>query len=86
ACIILFALALLNAPFYSAADVEAAKAYNNRWFGGGLKGYNGDFIPSVAEVQASVFQNSLLGPAIKNYFSAVLINGAAPGKKPVAHS
>jgi len=86
ACIILFALALLNAPYYSAADIAAKKAYNARWYGGGLNGYSGDFIPSLDEVQASVFQNSLLGPAIKNYFSAVLINGSALQKKPVAHS
>lgn len=82
-CMVLVALALLNAPFYSAADIAKAKAYNNRWYGGGLKGYNGDFIPSVDEVQASIFKESLIGPFIKDNLSMLLIdaNGTAPGKK-----
>jgi len=86
ACMVLFVLALLNAPYYSVNEINARKAYNARWYGGGLQGYSGDFIPGMDEVQAGVFQNSLLGPAIKNYFSAMLINGTAPQKKPVAHS
>jgi uncharacterized membrane protein required for colicin V production len=81
ACITLFVLALLNAPYYSLADVMANKAYKNRWYGGGLKDYNGEFIPTVAEVQASVFRNSVMGPAIKNNLGALLIDGTAPVKK-----
>ncbi len=83
-CLTFVALALLNAPFYSHADVEAAKAYNNRWYGGGLKDYNGDFIPSVYEVQDSVFKQSLLGPLIKQNLSLLLID-STEGKK-TAHS
>jgi len=83
ACITLFFLSLLNAPYYSLADIKAQQAYNNRWYGGGLNGYSGDFIPSVAEVQAGVFQKSLIGPAIKNNLSAVLIQSTAPGKRTV---
>lgn len=72
--ILLFALALLNAPVYSQADILRAKAYNNRWFGGGLSGYSGDFFPSVSEVQASIFKDSLTGPFLKNGLSVLLIN------------
>jgi hypothetical protein len=77
------ALALLNAPYYSLADIAKAKAYNNRWYGGGLKDYNGDFIPSVDEVQVSIFKESLIGPFIKDNLSMLLINTTetAPGKK-----
>jgi uncharacterized membrane protein required for colicin V production len=85
ACILLVALALLNAPLYTAADIATAKAYNNRWYGGGLKDYSGDFIPSVDEVQVSVFKESLLGPFIKNNLSVLLINtGATGGRNPAA--
>jgi uncharacterized membrane protein required for colicin V production len=82
-CIALFFLALLNAPYYSAADIMAQKAYNNRWYGGGMKDYSGDFIPSLADIQAGVFKNSIAGQAIQNNLSALLIQSNAPGKKPV---
>ncbi len=80
---VLVALALLNAPYYSLADIAKAKAYNNRWYGGGLKDYSGDFIPSVDEVQVSIFKESLIGPFIKDDLSVLLINTTepAPGKK-----
>jgi uncharacterized membrane protein required for colicin V production len=82
-CMVLVALALLNAPYYSLADIAKAKVYNNRWYGGGLKDYSGDFIPSVDEVQTSIFKESLIGPFIKDDLSMLLINTTepAPGKK-----
>ncbi|HEV2694035.1 MAG TPA: CvpA family protein [Verrucomicrobiae bacterium] len=85
ACITIFFLALLNAPYYSMAEIAAEKAYNNRWYGGGLNGYSGDFIPSLSEVQQAVFQNSVSGPAIKNSLGMLLIQSAAPGK-PKSHA
>jgi uncharacterized membrane protein required for colicin V production len=83
--LILVALALLNAPLYSQADIEAAKAYNNRWFGGGQKDFSGDFIPSVYEVQDNVFKKSLVGSLIKDNLSILLIN-PAPAYTKTAHS
>jgi len=87
ACILVFALALLNAPYYSLADKLAAKEFNNRTYGGGLAGYNGDFFPTVSEVQSSVFIDSLMGPFIKANLSILLINNGsgvgAPAKTPV---
>ena len=74
ACMILVAMALLNAPFYTAADIAAQAAYNNRVYGGGLAGYSGDFIPSVDEVQAVVFKHSILGPLIRDNLPMLLIN------------
>lgn len=92
ACIIVFFLALLNAPVYSMADIQSQKDYNNKWFGGGLQGYSGDFIPSIAEIQGSVFKESLLGPQIKNNLGMLLINTdglptqhAVAKKQPVIH-
>jgi len=80
-CIMLVGLALLNAPYYSSAQIAQAKAYNNRWYGGGLKDYNGDFIPRMDEVQDTIFKQSLVGPMIKDYLSALLINTTGPVKK-----
>lgn len=84
-CLVLVALALLNAPYYTKADIAAQEAYNNRWFGGGMQGYNGDFIPSVYEVQDNVFKKSLLGPLIKSNLSLLLIN-TTPAQTKTAHS
>jgi Colicin V production protein len=93
-CILLVALAVLNAPYYSSADIMAAKAYNARWFGGGQEGYSGDFFPTVQSVQAEVFKQSFLGPFIKKYLDVLLINtgpgtgnnqDAPPQKQPVIH-
>jgi uncharacterized membrane protein required for colicin V production len=88
ACILFFGLALLNAPFYTAQEIAATKLYKlNTYAAGGVKGMesdNGDFIPDLAEVQASVFKSSMLGPFIKNNLGYVLINSVAPVKKPHA--
>jgi hypothetical protein len=81
ACITIFFLALLNAPYYSQGELAAQKAYNNRWFGGGMKDYSGEFFPSVAEVQQSIFVNSLIGPAIHNNLSTLLVESASSTKK-----
>jgi len=78
---VLIALALLNAPFYSEADIAKIEAYNNRWYGGGMKEYSGNFIPRVDEIQVSIFRQSLLGPLIKNYLSILLINPSDSAKK-----
>lgn len=78
-CILIFGLAILNAPYYSMADIQAAKAYNNRWFGGGLSGYSGDFFPTVSELQVTIFKDSLAGPVIHSNLSALLVNSVSPG-------
>lgn len=94
ACILICALALLNAPFYSAADIASSKAYAARWYGGGEKGFSGDFFPTVQSVQEGVFKNSLAGPFIKDYLGVLLINSVpagadkqkpAPQKQPMIH-
>lgn len=86
ACMIIFALALLHAPYYTPAEIAARKAYNNRWYGGGLKDFKGDFIPSLDEAQVAVFHESLFGPLIEKGLGLLLIDSvpnAATGKPPV---
>jgi len=83
ACILMFVLALLNAPFYSAAEIAVDQAYKARWYGGGEKGFSGDFIPSMADVQSAVFKKSFTGPFIENDMSFLLVHNGAiqPGKR-----
>ena len=93
ACLLFVALALLNAPYYSMADVIKARAYNARWFGGGQQGYSGDFFPTLQGVQEEVFKKSFLGPFIKKYLGVFFINSVpagadqkpAPQKQPIIH-
>jgi len=79
ACVLIFGLAILNAPHYSLGDILAAKAYSNRWFGGGLQGYSGDFFPTVSELQITIFKDSLTGPFIHDNLNALLVNSVPPG-------
>ena len=76
ACMLLAVLALLNAPFYTAADAKKHDAYVKRWFGGGL--YSGDFFPSLQTIQEQVFTKSFTGPYIKDYLGPLLIETAPP--------
>ena len=79
ACMLMAALALLNAPFYTTADIKAHNAYVQRWYGGGL--YSGNFFPDVNTVQEQVFKKSLTGPYVKNYLGTLLIDTAPPNLK-----
>jgi len=72
-CMLLVVLALLNAPYYTPEELQARKAYNNRWYGGGMKEYSGDYIPDLPTVQTSVFKKSFVGPYIKEYLGPILV-------------
>ncbi|HEY1787088.1 MAG TPA: CvpA family protein [Verrucomicrobiae bacterium] len=76
AAIIVFALALLNARSYTAAEIAAKKAYNERWYGGGM--YSGDYMPDLHTAQDSVFKQSFSGPYIKDSLAILLIQ-TGPG-------
>jgi uncharacterized membrane protein required for colicin V production len=92
-CIIIFVLALINAKSYSAAEILQKKAYNERWYGGGI--YSGDYMPDLNTAQTSIFKESFSGPYIKSYLGVLLIQtgpdtgagGAAPPpkKQPIIH-
>lgn len=89
-CMMLVGLAILNGPYYSPLDIQRIKQYKLNTFaaGGNVKGMEndtGDFIPSVYEVQDSIFKQSLIGPYIKDDLSMLLINSTGSVKK-TAHS
>jgi uncharacterized membrane protein required for colicin V production len=71
ACMIIFALALINAKHYTSAEIAATKAYNEKWYGGGI--YSGDYVPDLHTVQDSIFKASFTGPYIKDYLAIMLI-------------
>ncbi len=65
-CILLFALAFLNARHYTPAQIEAGNNYQNRWYGA-------HFFPDLYTVQDQVFRKSFTGPYIKEYLGMLLI-------------
>jgi Colicin V production protein len=79
ACMLFFALALLNARQYTTAQIEASNNYQDRWYGA-------HFFPDLFNVQNQVFKKSLTGPYIKDYLSVLMIKPTptgASGKLPV---
>jgi uncharacterized membrane protein required for colicin V production len=83
-CIILFFLALMNAPHYTAAEIQAQKNFAAQTFGGGEKGFDGDFFPTFQQVQEGVLKKSLVGPVITDNLGLVLINSVPAGPQKLA--
>ena len=74
ACMLMAALALLNARDFSAAEVIAHDKYVKDVYGS-------DFFPTLHTVQAAVFEQSFTGPYVKKYLAILLIKPTPP-KKP----
>ena len=74
ACMLIAALALLNAREFSKADVLAWDKYEKDLYGS-------DFFPTLHTVQAAVFEQSFTGPYVKKYLGILLIKPTPP-KKP----
>lgn len=74
ACILLTALALLNARYFSSAEVEAYNKYQTDVYGS-------DFFPGLHSAQTTVFQSSLTGPWIREHMAFLLIKPTAPEDK-----
>lgn len=72
-CMLIFALALLNARAYSSAEVRADIRFQNNVYGK-------NYFPSLYSVQAQVFKDSLTGPWIKEELSPLLIKATEPTK------
>jgi len=78
ACIILVFMAVLNAPVYTQADIDAHNAYVHETYGAGLPGYSGDYFPTLQQVQEQVFAKSFLGPLVKDKLGMILVVGDKP--------
>jgi hypothetical protein len=71
ACITLVLLALLNARYYTTAEVKAMTKYQD-------DNYGSNFFPTLSSVQDDVFMKSFLGKQIKEHMSFLLIKPTAP--------
>jgi uncharacterized membrane protein required for colicin V production len=65
-CIIIFALAFLNAPLYTKTQIAADLKYQNDVYGS-------NFFPKLYSVQEDVFEKSFLGPHIHDELGFLLI-------------
>lgn len=73
-CIMITAVALLNARQYTPAEITADQKYQNEVYGS-------NFFPSLYEIQSQVFNKSMTGPWIKNQLSFLLIKPTTPENK-----
>jgi len=65
-CILVFVFALINAPLYTQADIQANLKYQNEWYGS-------DFFPGFQSLQSQVFEKSFIGPYIRSALGFLLI-------------
>ncbi len=65
-CIIIFALAFLNAPLYTKTQIAEDLKFQNDVYGS-------NFFPKLYSVQEDVFENSFVGPHIHNELGFLLI-------------
>jgi len=74
ACVLLIALALLNARHYTEQEVRAEDAYQNDLYGS-------HYFPTLHSVQSVVFEKSAAGPWIRDYLGFLLIKPTNPENK-----
>jgi uncharacterized membrane protein required for colicin V production len=72
-CMLLAALALLNARYFSPAEVRAMEKFQDDVYGS-------NFFPTLQSLQQSVFEKSVTGPWIKQNLSFFLIKPTEPQK------
>lgn len=74
ACMLVVGLALLNARYFSPAEVRAMERYQNDLYGS-------NFFPGLQTAQATVFEQSATGPWIRDNLSFLLIHPTPPQDK-----
>ena len=73
-CMLLVALALLNARYFSPTEVRAMQKYNDDVYGS-------DYFPGLHSVQEAVFEKSITGPWIRQNLGFLLIKPTEPEEK-----
>ncbi len=73
-CILVAVLALLNARYFTPAEVRAMTSFQQDMYGS-------DFFPTLHTAQATVFEKSLTGPFIRQYLGFLLITPTKPQTK-----
>jgi uncharacterized membrane protein required for colicin V production len=74
ACVLLAALALLNARSFSSLDVRSMRDFQKAQFGT-------DLFPTLHSLQTSVFQKSFMGPWIHQNLDFLLIKPTPPDNR-----
>ena len=64
ACVLVFLMALLNARFFTPAEIAAANAADKQSLGGGV--FAGNYFPHLFTIQDWVFKQSFTGSCVKN--------------------
>jgi uncharacterized membrane protein required for colicin V production len=72
-CMLLVALALLNARYFSPTEVRAMEKFQDDVYGS-------NFFPTLQSLQQSVFEKSVTGPWIKSNLGFLLIKPTEPQK------
>jgi uncharacterized membrane protein required for colicin V production len=78
-CILIVALAFLNAPLYTESEIDADLKFQNDVYGS-------NFFPKLYNVQSDVFKKSFVGPHIEKELSFLLIKGTFGEKKDLHQS
>jgi hypothetical protein len=76
ACMLVFAMALLNAPYVSPAQVQAMRKFQDDMYGS-------NYFPTLHTAQAVVFEDSLTGPWIRDHLGFLFITPTAPEDKEI---
>lgn len=79
ACILIAAMAILNAPYYSPMEIAKAQAFQRDVYGS-------DFFPTMQSIQSAVMKESLIGKTVSTQAGSLFIamNKPKPKKaKPV---
>ena len=79
ACVLVFLMALLNAPSFTPAEIETSSAADKQSLGGGL--FAGNYFPHLFSIQDWVFKQSFTGSCVKTNLPTLLIT-SAPGERP----
>lgn len=80
ACVLVFLMALLNARFFTPAEIAAARAADKQNLGGGL--FAGNYFPHLFTIQDWVFKQSFTGSCVKKNLPMLLIAADTRGDQP----
>ena len=72
-CALLFALAFLSAPRFTAEEIKAGDDYQKQWYGA-------RFFPDLHIIQEQVFEKSSTGHFIKEHLGVLLIQSTPPSE------
>ena len=72
-CMLLFALAFLNARHFTAEEIQSGDNYQKQWYGA-------HFFPDLHTVQEQVFEKSFTGHCVKKYLGVLLIQSIPPSE------